>query len=136
MPLLEMHLVAEVLILPPRRGERSNWEALGSTRGIFGAHLAQRSAWPVPCSILREAEGRAARPASHLGKAVPLPVANAGFQPVDVRLVPAQDPDAWVSAETALPFPRGSRLSWEGVCLVCSNRRCALAHITRILFLT
>lgn len=46
--------------------------------------------FPGLCYIPKEAEGRAACLASKLGKVVLLPVANAGFQPVDVKSVPAQ----------------------------------------------
>lgn len=94
--LLVMHLVAEVLILPPRWGERNNWQPLSSLGGVFGARLAKCCGWWVPWSLLHPEGSR--RKSSMPGfrarkKLVLLPAANTGFQPVGVRLVPAQDPE-------------------------------------------
>lgn len=49
--------------------------------------------FPGLCHILKEAGGRAGCVAFHLGKAELLAAPNAGVQPGDAQLVPAQDPE-------------------------------------------
>ena len=67
MSLLLMHLVAEVLILPPRWGERNNWQPEVSL--VHASPSAVAGKFPGLCYIPKEAEGRAACLASELGKA-------------------------------------------------------------------
>lgn len=97
----------------PQDGERGVSGSRGAAPGEV--HAQPGGGWRVPWSLLHPEGSRRKSSMSGFRAGESLPAANAGFQPVDVRLVPAQDPHASVSADTRLLGARALPSSPRGV---------------------